>query len=128
MNDRKHTTEDEIRNYPAHTFKRWFFVIGICAFLWYQQVNEEGPDIGDEYTGRRMKTGVMAEAVERKAQHKSNKHLLGAAHAERQPEDKKKINVWRYHLVQVYLIQYKNLYQYKQREPYDIFYQRIHIT
>ena len=56
---------------------------------------------------------MMAETVQGKSQCKSDEHLPAALHAEGHPQDEQEIEVRRYHLVQVYLIQYIYLKKYE---------------
>ena len=111
MDECKHAGENEIRKKSAHTFKGRFFVVGIGTFLRNEQVYQERADVCYKHTGRCMKTRVMAETIQGESQCKGNQHLQASLHAEGHPQNEQEIQVRSYHLVQVYLVQYKYLYQ-----------------
>jgi hypothetical protein len=73
-----------------------------------------------------MKSRVVPEAVEGKTQDESQRHLGGAAHAEREPKDKKIIDIGRSHVMEVDPVQYKDLDRDQYDKPDDIFYQGTH--
>ena len=75
MDHGKDRCVDEIREQAAHAFCRRFVVVGFCAFLRDQDIDEEGPDISNEHTGCSMKPVLELESIQRKPNKETKQQL-----------------------------------------------------
>lgn len=70
---------------PAHAGNGGLLIITIAAFLGNKDINDKGAYISNKYTGRRMKAGLMPEAIEGKTQYECNNHQPSTLYAKWKP-------------------------------------------
>lgn len=117
----------KVAHVPTQALGRRFLIVGISPFLGYQQFYQQGPQVGNQHTGGRMKAGLVTETIQGEAQQKSQEHLPFAANIKGHPNDEQEIKVGCGQLVQQHLVQHIILYQDKKHKADDIFYQCTHL-
>lgn len=95
----------------AQTFQGWFLVVGIGAFLGDEDADEERPQVGDEYTGGRMKPGMVAEGIQCGTKQEGQQQLKWFAEPEWHPQNEQEIDVGYDGIMQMHFIQHKVLHQ-----------------
>lgn len=78
---------------PAHTFAARLGIALFNGFLWQKQAEEEGPDIGNQYTGCSMQTGGTGKEIKTQTKCKSNNHKGYPVNGKWQPENVQEINI-----------------------------------
>jgi hypothetical protein len=91
--------EYQIGNDSTHTLHGGLFVVGFGTFLRNHDIDDKGPQIGDEDTSRCVKPGMVSESVKRISKEKGDYHLPGPVHMKGQPDNEKKIYIRSNHLV-----------------------------
>jgi hypothetical protein len=107
---------------PVQATGRRRDVVELGTFFLNEDVDEKGPEVGDEYAGSGMKSRRFHKHIQRKTQQEAREQQRGAFDTEGQPEDEQKIKIGRDELVQGrYLVEYKYLNTDEQEEADNIF-------
>lgn len=112
----KNACINQVGHNAAHATGRGFLVVGFGAFLWYKYIDQKWAYISDEHTGSSMKAWLVTEAIQGKSEDEGQHHLHGSVKFKWHPQNEKQVEIRYYHLVHMYLVQYKSLYKNQQNK------------